>query len=99
MHAACPCAHGRLCMLRRDRMTNPDRPAAPAAHVDDADAARLRLTGQWTIDQAAGVSAALAAAPCALEGVDATGIDRLDSLGVLQLLRFSRRCGVAFESF
>ena len=99
MHAACPCAHGRLCMLRRDRMTNPDRPAAPAAHVDDADAARLRLTGEWTIDQAPAVSAALASAPCALEGVDATGIDRLDSLGVLQLLRFSRRCGVAFEAF
>lgn len=81
-------------------MTTPDRPhAPPAAHVDDAAPARLRLTGDWTIEHATALSQALADAPCALDAVDATGIARLDSLGVLQLLRFSRRCGADFSAF
>ena len=86
-------------MLRRDRMPNASPPAPPEAHVDDGDGARLRLTGEWTIEQAGPLAAALASAPCTLEGIDATAVTRLDSLGVLQLLRFSRRCGVAFEAF
>ena len=81
-------------------MTSPDRPhAPPAAHVDDAAPARLRLTGDWTIEHATALSQALGDAPCALDAVDATGIARLDSLGVLQLLRFSRRCGADFAAF
>lgn len=80
-------------------MTNPAHPhAPPAAHVDDAAAARLRLSGDWTIEHAGVISQALAELPCALDTLDATGIGRLDSLGVLQLLRFSRRCGVPFET-
>ena len=80
-------------------MMNTTHPhAPPAAHVDDAATARLRLAGDWTIEHATTLSEALSQAPCALQAVDATGIGRLDSLGVLQLLRFSRRCGVAFET-
>lgn len=100
MHAACLYPHGRPCMLRRDRMTNPAHPIAPPAiHVDDADGVRLRLSGAWTIEHAMALTASLADAPCTLDGVDATGVARLDSLGVLQLLRFARRCGIDFETF
>lgn len=81
-------------------MTNPDRPASkPAIHVDDAGGARLRLSGEWTIEHATALTESLAGAPCAPTGVDATGVLRMDTLGVLQLLRFSRRCGVDFAVF
>lgn len=86
-------------MLRRIAMTTPPRPAAPPElHVEDGDAG-VRLTGRWTIEHAAEIATALAAAPCGLSKVDASGVERLDSLGVLQLLRYSRRCGVEFDAF
>jgi phospholipid/cholesterol/gamma-HCH transport system permease protein len=71
-------------------------PAPPAL---DADAGTVRLSGQWTLEHAAPIGELLANAPCGLESVDATGVARLDSLGVLQLLRWSRRCGVDFTAF
>lgn len=59
----------------------------------------MRLSGEWTIDHAASISETLAAAPCGMATVDARTVARIDSLGVLQLLRWSRRCGVEFEAF
>ena len=58
---------------------------------------RLRLGGQWTLEHSELISQLLSAAPREIERVDATGVDRIDSLGVLQLLRFSRRRGFDFE--
>jgi phospholipid/cholesterol/gamma-HCH transport system permease protein len=59
--------------------------------VTEGSPARLQLSGQWTLEYAEGISQALGSAPRDVVAVDATGVDRLDSLGVLQLLRFSRR--------
>ena len=75
---------------------NPTAPTPPAL---DADAGTVRLSGQWTLEHAVPIGELLAAAPCGLDSVDATGVARLDSLGVLQLLRWSRRCGVDFGAF
>ena len=69
----------------------PAEPASPPTLVLDGD--RLRLAGHWTLAQAGAISDALATAPAGAAGIDASGIARLDSLGVLQLLRFARRRG------
>ena len=64
-----------------------------------AEGDRVRLRGCWTLDQAAGIAAALREAPDDARAVDATGVARLDSLGVLQLLRHARRSDMDFEAF
>ena len=65
----------------------------------EADGDRLRLRGCWTLDQAAEIAAALRKAPDGARSADATGVARLDSLGVLQLLRHARRNGMDFDAF
>jgi phospholipid/cholesterol/gamma-HCH transport system permease protein len=82
-------------MLVRDM----ERAAPPQLVTDPADPARATLRGCWTLAHASAVSAALAAAPESLRAVDAGAVDALDSLGVLQLMRFARRRGLAFEAF
>jgi phospholipid/cholesterol/gamma-HCH transport system permease protein len=54
----------------------------------------LRLAGSWTLDQAAAIGEALRTAPSESRPIDATGVERLDSLGVVQLLRYARRAGM-----
>ena len=61
--------------------------------VTEGTPPRARLSGQWTLEHADGINHALTGAPRDLESIDASGVERLDSLGVLQLLRFSRRRG------
>jgi len=73
--------------------------AAPSVDADPQDAARLRLRGCWTLQYATAVADALRAAPEGLQAVDATTVERLDSVGVLQLLRFARRRDIGFEAF
>ncbi len=51
----------------------------------------LRLLGAWTLAEAEGIRRALDGAPAGIREVDASSVARLDSLGVLQLLRFARR--------
>jgi phospholipid/cholesterol/gamma-HCH transport system permease protein len=75
---------------------NATAPAPPSLDTDDGG---VRLSGQWTLEHAVPIGELLANAPCGLDAVDATGVSRLDSLGVLQLLRWSRRCGVDFTAF
>ena len=79
------------------------RDTAPSIDIDQegpaGGAPRLRLRGRWTLRHASGVSAALAAAPAAAAIVDATGVERLDSAGVLQLLRFAHRHDLDFNTF
>jgi phospholipid/cholesterol/gamma-HCH transport system permease protein len=79
------------------------RDTAPNITIDQGTAGgsgtRLKLKGRWTLRYAAELSAALADAPEQAEAVDVTGVDRLDSAGVLQLLRFAHRRKMDFESF
>ena len=78
-------------------MARPAQP--PQAAVDPGDASRLRLTGRWTLRHANAVGDLLRDAPDGVTSVDATAVDRLDTLGVLQLLRYARRRKLAFEEF
>ncbi|QSX79674.1 ABC transporter permease [Agrilutibacter solisilvae] len=64
--------------------------------VSEGTPLRLRLSGQWTLANAEHISQALSLAPREATAVDATGIERLDTLGVLQLLRFARRRDLDF---
>jgi phospholipid/cholesterol/gamma-HCH transport system permease protein len=57
------------------------------------------LRGRWTIQYASELGQLLRGAPQQPISVDATQVDRLDSTGVLQLLRFARRNGLDFEAF
>lgn len=66
-------------------MTAPT-PQPPSATADPADPSVLRLSGHWTIGQAHEIGKVLRAAPGDARCVDATAVQRLDSLGVLQLL-------------
>ncbi|GAA5070647.1 ABC transporter permease [Lysobacter panacisoli] len=60
---------------------------------------RVRLSGAWTLDYAAHIGDALCEVPETVESIDATGVERLDSVGVLQLLRFARRHGIDLSVF
>lgn len=71
----------------------------PSAAIDPQDAARLRLAGRWTLRYAGEIGEQLRAAPEGVALVDARDVDRLDTLGVLQLLRFARRHELEFDRF
>lgn len=58
----------------------------------------LRLAGAWTLDHAGAVSKALEDAPGGASTIDARGVERLDTMGVLQLLRFAHRRGLGEEA-
>lgn len=73
--------------------------APPAAAVDPADPATLRLSGRWTLRYANEIGDALRATPEGIGCVDARGVERIDTLGVLQLLRHADRRNLAFDSF
>ena len=79
------------------------RDTAPTISIDQGTPAgsgtRLQLKGRWTLRYAADVSKALADAPDHADAVDATTVDRLDSAGVLQLLRFANRREIDFNVF
>lgn len=73
--------------------------AAPPPHIDtdDREPTRLRLGGHWTLEHSRRIGRQLEAASAGATAIDASRVDRLDSLGVLQLLRFARRHGIAFD--
>lgn len=71
----------------------------PSAQPDPGDATRLRLAGRWTLRHANEIGQVLRAAPEDIATVDARGVERLDTLGVLQLLRYARRRELAFDGF
>ena len=60
----------------------------PQIDADGPSPSRLRLSGSWTLDYAGQIGTALGGAPGGVEAIDASGVERLDSVGVLQLLRF-----------
>lgn len=69
----------------------------PRFETDDADPSRVRLTGQWTIATALQVAERLREIPAGARAIDATGISRIDSAGVLQLLRHAARNDIALH--
>ncbi|TDK19422.1 MlaE family lipid ABC transporter permease subunit [Luteimonas aestuarii] len=78
-------------------MTPPVR-KAPTAESDPQDGGRIVLRGLWTLDHASEIGAALRGAPDGVATLDASGVERLDSLGVLQLLRFADRRKLDFSA-
>lgn len=71
----------------------------PSAAVDPNGAATLCLRGRWTLRYSEDVSTALDDVPKGITRIDARECERLDTLGVLQLLRFADRRKLAFEAF
>ncbi len=71
----------------------------PSLTPDAHDPSQLRLHGRWTLAHASAIGAQLRAAPAGIARVDATDIDRIDSAGVLQLLRYAHRIGLDFDAF
>lgn len=63
------------------------------AHVTGAEG-QLRLCGSWTLTTALQAAEALKGNTATLTGIDARGIDKLDSAGVLLLLRHARKAGL-----
>ncbi|HEY9400234.1 MAG TPA: MlaE family lipid ABC transporter permease subunit [Luteimonas sp.] len=59
----------------------------------------MRLRGRWTLRFAAQVADLLREAPQHPQQVDVSQVERLDSAGVLQLLRFARRNELDFNAF
>ena len=82
-------------------MTTSSAPAAPPPQIeiDDAQPSRLRLSGRWTLEYATQIGERLSESPRTATVVDATAVERLDSIGVLQLIRFARRNDLDFDSF
>ena len=74
-----------------------DESRPPSLATDDT--ARLRLQGSWTLAHAGAMGEVLRDAPEGVREVDVHDVDRLDSAGVLQLLRFARRRCIDFEVF
>lgn len=71
----------------------------PHIAADGQVPSRMVLSGAWTLDHATQIGQALCNVPDDVAAIDATGVERLDSVGVLQLLRFSRRHGIDFDIF
>lgn len=65
--------------------------------MDSADASRLRLTGRWTLRHSGAISEVLKATPEGVSSIDASAVERLDTLGVLQLLRYASKRELAFD--
>lgn len=71
----------------------------PTIESDDRKPGCLRLGGQWTLEHAGQVGDCLATASPDITQLDASAVERLDSLGVLQLLRFAKRRELDFADF
>jgi phospholipid/cholesterol/gamma-HCH transport system permease protein len=72
----------------------PPAATAPRIEPDPQDASHARLLGEWTLQHALSIGAALRELPGDTRTLDASGVARLDSLGVLQLLRHASRNGL-----
>lgn len=70
----------------------------PSIASDPAGGDRLRLAGNWTLQHAGALTGALRSAPAGAASIDASGVDRLDTVGVLQLMRYARRNDIDFDA-
>ncbi|KRG69632.1 ABC transporter permease [Pseudoxanthomonas dokdonensis] len=73
-------------------MTQTD--AHPQCQQDQDRPGQIRLQGDWTLSTALVVAEQLRQIPEGVRELDASGIERIDSAGVLQLLRFANRRGL-----
>ena len=64
---------------------------APQLEQDAHDPGLIHLSGTWTLKTALAAAEVLHGVPEKLTGIDATGIEQLDSAGVLQVLRVAHR--------
>ena len=60
---------------------------APQLEQDAHDPGVIRLSGTWTLKTALAAAEVLRGVPDTLTGIDATAIEKMDSAGVLQVLR------------
>lgn len=58
-----------------------------------------RLSGRWSLRHAGEVTALLDGLPDSVRSIDASAVSRLDTLGVLQLLRYAKKHDLAFSEF
>lgn len=65
--------------------------AVPSIAIDPDDDGVARLHGEWTLHHALAIGDALRGLPEQVRKLDARAVARLDSLGVLQLLRHATR--------
>lgn len=77
-------------------MTFPDRSAVPIAQLGENRT--LVLQGRWTLRYATAISTALTSASAEVSAIDARQCERIDTLGVLQLLRFADRRKLEFSA-
>jgi phospholipid/cholesterol/gamma-HCH transport system permease protein len=70
----------------------------PHAKPDADDTTRLRLSGDWTLEHAGAVAVLLRENIAEIRSIDARAVERLDSLGVLQLLRYASRRGLGDDA-
>lgn len=69
----------------------------PQFRIDPAEPRVVRLSGDWSLAHAADIPPRLRELPKELDAIDATAIGRIDSAGVMQLLRHARRNGLAAD--
>jgi phospholipid/cholesterol/gamma-HCH transport system permease protein len=63
----------------------------PRWHAVPETPGRVRLSGDWTLAQALAIGQQLDGLPADVGWIDASGVHRLDSAGVLQLTRYARQ--------
>jgi phospholipid/cholesterol/gamma-HCH transport system permease protein len=85
-------------MYAAARMRDQKAPQPPTLARDDQDPARICLAGSWVLDTAMAAAELLQGLPQEPCRIDASGIAQLDSAGVLQLLRYARRAGLADDA-
>ncbi len=71
--------------------------ARPAVEIDASTPHLARLAGDWVLATAMTVADRLREIPETVDQIDASGVSRIDSAGVLQLLRFANRRGLDVE--
>ena len=70
----------------------------PRIERDANEPGRIRLSGRWTLHTALQAAEVLREVPEGLTAIDATGIEQLDSAGVLQLLRVAHRADLGQDA-
>ena len=71
---------------------------APQLEQDAHDPGLIRLSGTWTLKTALAAAEVLRGVPEKLTGIDATGIEQMDSAGVLQVLRVAHRADLGEDA-
>ncbi|WP_447731240.1 MlaE family lipid ABC transporter permease subunit [Pseudoxanthomonas suwonensis] len=76
----------------------PDLPESPGWTPAPGSAQEVRLEGDWILDHAMEIAARLREIPEGVAAVDASGVRRIDSAGVMLLARFARQRSLAVDA-